>query len=167
MGEPAQISNPNQLTRRTVITVTAATVATVGMAGPAAAKDLISSRREPMERVLGIGGFFFRAKDPAKLSKWYSDNLGINLPPQSYDAVPWQTDAGVTIFSPMELGSDFFGDWRSQWSINFRVRDLDAMARQLREAGSVVDVDPQTYPNGRFAKVNDPEGNAIQLWQPA
>lgn len=120
-----------------------------------------------MERVLGIGGFFFRARDPAALSAWYAANLGINLPPQSYDATPWRTEAGVTIFTPFEVGTEFFGDWRIQWMINFRVRDLDAMVSQLRANGSTVEVDPQTYPNGRFAKLYDPEGNGIQLWQPA
>lgn len=119
-----------------------------------------------MEKVQGIGGFFFRAKDPAKLSAWYLKNLGIDPAPQSYDAVPWRTETGVTIFSPFELGTDYFGDWRLQWMINFRVRDLDAMVRQLQANGNVVEVDPESYPNGRFAKVHDPEGNAIQLWQP-
>lgn len=128
---------------------------------------LALAKETEMEKVLGIGGFFFRAKDPPTLAKWYSDNLGINLAPQSYDAEPWRTEAGVTIFSPFETGTDYFGDWRVQWMINFRVRSLDAMVEQLRRNGIQVDVDSEAYPNGRFAKLNDPDGNAIQLWQPA
>lgn len=120
-----------------------------------------------MEKVDGIGGFFFKAKDPKKLSEWYEANLGIALAPKSYDAQPWRTNAGVTIFSPFELASDYFGDWRVQWMMNFRVSNLDAMVEQLRKAGTTVDVDQQTYPNGRFAGFHDPEGNAIQLWQPS
>lgn len=119
-----------------------------------------------MEKVQGVGGFFFRAKDPVRLTAWYRENLGIDPAPQSYEAEPWRTEAGITIFSPFEVGNDYFGDWRLQWMINFRVRDLDAMVRQLQANGNAVEVDPEAYPNGRFAKVHDPEGNAIQLWQP-
>lgn len=119
-----------------------------------------------MERVLGIGGFFFRAHDPAALAAWYADNLGVTLAPQSYEATPWRTEAGVTIFSPFEQTTDYFGDPARQWMINFRVRDLAAMAAQLRRAGAEVDVDAEAYPNGRFARLRDPEGNPIQLWEP-
>ena len=55
---------------------------------------------------------------------------------------------------------------RLQWMINFRVRSLDKMAAQLRANGVAVEVDPEVYPNGRFAKLSDPEGNPIQLWEP-
>ncbi len=91
----------------------------------------------------------------------------MDLAPQSYEARPWRTEAGVTIFAPFELASDYFGDWRLQWMINFRVRDLDTMVRQLQANGITVKVDPQTYPNGRFVKLHDPDGNAIGLWQPS
>ncbi len=119
-----------------------------------------------MERVLGVGGFFFRARDPAALGKWYKDNLGVTLAPQSYDAAPWRTEAGITIFAPFERTTDYFGDATQEWMINFRVRSLAAMVEQLRRAGTEVDVDPEAYPNGRFARLRDPEGNPIQLWEP-
>ena len=60
----------------------------------------------------------------------------------------------------------YFGDLRFQWMINFRVRDLDKMVAQLRERGITVELDAEVYPNGRFGKLSDPEGNPIQLWQP-
>ena len=119
-----------------------------------------------MERVTGIGGFFFRAKEPDKLARWYEDHLGVNVVPRSYEATPWRQEAGTTIFAPFKQDSTYFGDMRQQWMINFRVRDLDKMAAQLRAAGIQVEIDPETYPNGRFAKTADPEGNPIQLWQP-
>ncbi len=63
--------------------------------------------------------------------------------------------------------SDYFGDTRKVWMVNFRVRDLDRMAAQLRAAGIAVKMDPESYPNGRFARLHDPEGNPTELWQPA
>ncbi len=120
-----------------------------------------------MERVLGIGGFFFRAKDPKALAKWYEDNLGILPVPSSAGMQSWRTEAGETAFAPFPKDTSYFGDPSQQWMINFRVPDLDKMAAQLRANGIAVDVDPEVYPAiGRFAKVLDPEGNPIQLWQP-
>ncbi len=121
-----------------------------------------------MECVQGVGGFFFRAKDPKALAQWYADNLGIPPVPTSYDGEAWHTQAGTTVFAPFPEKSDFFGSPASQqWSLNFRVRDLDKMAAQLRANGNTVEIDPETYPNGRFAQLRDPEGNPIQLWQPS
>ena len=77
-----------------------------------------------------------------------------------------RTEEGVTIFAPFKQDTSYFGDMRLQWMINFRIRDLDKMAAQLRANGVAVEIDPETYPNGRFAKIFDPEGNPIQLWQP-
>ncbi len=118
-----------------------------------------------MERVTGIGGFFFRAKDPARLRSWYAEQLGIDLTPTSYDERPWWQEAGPTIFEAFSHDGELF-DREKQWMINLRVRDLDAMAEQLRGAGTAVEVDSEVYPNGRFAQLADPEGNPIQLWEP-
>ena len=120
-----------------------------------------------MERVLGIGGVFFKARDAAGLSRWYEEHLGVLTTGESYDDPVWEQEAGETVFAP-------FGEehWESPhlgpsgWGINFRVGDLDAMVAQLRPAGLTVEVDPETYPNGRFAQLADPEGNPVQLWQP-
>jgi glyoxylase I family protein len=120
-----------------------------------------------MEKVTGIGGFFFRARDPEALARWYQENLGVAPVPSSYDEQAWQQDAGPTAFSPFPEATDYFGDLKRTWMINFRVRSLDAMAAQLRAAGIDVDIDPQHYPNGRFARLHDPEGNPIELWEPA
>jgi predicted enzyme related to lactoylglutathione lyase len=70
------------------------------------------------------------------------------------------------VIAPMPAGSPHISATGGTWSINFRVDSLDAMVEQLRSAGIAVDIDPESYPNGRFAALADPEGNAIQLWQP-
>jgi predicted enzyme related to lactoylglutathione lyase len=119
-----------------------------------------------MERVTGIGGIFFKASDPESLSRWYSDHLGITPPPSTYEDDPWLQAAGPTIFAAMGADSEVFGAPDRSWSINFRVGNLDAMVAQLETAGIAVTVHPDTYPNGRFAELRDPEGNGIQLWEP-
>jgi glyoxylase I family protein len=121
---------------------------------------------ESMHKVSGIGGFFFRAEDPEGLAKWYMENLGIDLVPSSYETKPWQQEAGPTAFAPFEKTSDYFGDAKKVWMLNFRVLDLDGMVAQLRGRGIDVKVDPETYPNGRFARAHDPERNPIELWEP-
>jgi glyoxylase I family protein len=119
-----------------------------------------------VERVTGIGGFFFRARQPESLARWYQDNLGIDLVPSDYNQQPWRQDSGPTAFAPFSHDTDYFGNATQQWMINFRVKNLEAIVKQLREAGIEVNVDPESYPNGRFARLHDPEGNPIQLWQP-
>jgi len=120
-----------------------------------------------MERVLGIGGLFFRARNPQALAQWYEDHLGIAQVPTDYDTPCWHQSAGDTVFAPFEAATDYFGDRSQQWMVNFRVRDLDAMAAQLRAAGIAVDMDETVHPNGRFARLSDPEGNPIELWEPS
>lgn len=120
-----------------------------------------------MERVTGIGGLFFKARDPDALGAWYSARLGVDTPPESYDVPSWQQQAGPTVFAAMSSDSAHFGDTGQAWAVNFRVADLEAMIRQLTEAGITVELDPVTYPNGRFASLHDPEGNPVQLWEPA
>jgi catechol 2,3-dioxygenase-like lactoylglutathione lyase family enzyme len=119
-----------------------------------------------MERVHGIGGLFFRSRDPHALERWYHQHLGIGLTPVDYGKPPWQQKAGPTVFQPFPLDTAYFGRPQQGWMVNFRVTDLDAMVRQLQSAGIAVEVDPQIYPNGRFARLLDPEGNPIELWQP-
>jgi predicted enzyme related to lactoylglutathione lyase len=119
-----------------------------------------------VERVTGIGGFFFRAEDPEALAKWYEERLGVDPVPQSYEQRPWRQQEGATAFAPFPQDSEMIGPPKHTWMLNFRVDDLDAMVAQLRDAGETVSVHPERYPNGRFAELRDPEGNGIQLWQP-
>ncbi len=116
--------------------------------------------------VTGIGGFFFRANDPSAMNLWYKENLGIDLVPSDYNQKPWAQEAGTTVFAAFPKDTEYFGDKKQGWMINFRVRNLDAMVAQLRFSGIDVTVDPENHPNGRFARLHDPEGNPIELWEP-
>jgi len=118
-----------------------------------------------MERVTGIGGLFFRAHDPTALAHWYEKHLGVTLTPTNDKDPVWEQEAGPTVFSPFPETSTYFGDAHKVWMVNFRVRDLDKMVAQLRAAGITVEIDPQSDPNGRFARLHDSEGNPIELWQ--
>ena len=104
---------------------------------------------------------------PAGLADWYQQHLGIDPVPQSYDVEPWTQSAGPTVFAPFPAETDYFGKPEQAWMMNFRVANLDAMVAQLRTSDITVDIDPEQYPNGRFARLHDPEGNPIELWEPA
>ena len=120
-----------------------------------------------MHKVLGFGGFFFRSNDPSKLATWYAEHLGIDPVPQDYDTPGWRQSGGTTVFAPFAADSDYFGDAAKNWMVNFRVSDLEAIVAQLRGAGIDVTVNDEAEPNGRFARLHDPEGNPIELWEPA
>jgi predicted enzyme related to lactoylglutathione lyase len=117
-----------------------------------------------MEHVLGIGGHFLRAKDPAALSAWYRDRLGLDADENGL----WRQEPGPTVFAAFDPDTDYFGSRAQQVMLNFRVRDLDAMLAQLRAQGADVAGEIQEMDGvGRFGWVTDPEGNRIELWQPA
>ncbi len=116
--------------------------------------------------VTGIGGFFFRAKDPPGLAEWYLTHLGVGAPEGVW---VWDQGAGPTVFTPFENDSDYFAADKS-YMLNLRVDDLAGLLDSLRAAGIEVttkeewDASPEI---GRFARIHDPEGNPIELWQPA
>ena len=123
-----------------------------------------------MEKVTGIGGFFFKAKDPAALKQWCHDHLGVQVTPSDYDTPAWRQQGGSTVFEAFSADTSYFGRAEQQWMINFRVRDLEVMVTQLRKAGIEVAFEGNEdgwFPNGSFALLKDPEGNPIQLWQPS
>jgi predicted enzyme related to lactoylglutathione lyase len=113
-----------------------------------------------VERVAGIGGYFLRAADPAALVAWY--RLDID------DTGVWHQGEGPTVFATFESGTDYFGSRSQKTMLNFRVRDLDAMLTQLRAKGANVADETQDMEEvGRFGWVTDPDGNRVELWQPA
>jgi predicted enzyme related to lactoylglutathione lyase len=117
-----------------------------------------------MERVLGIGGYFIRAADPVALGTWYRDCLGLDADENGL----WRQVAGPTVFATFESETDYFGARAQQAMINFRVGNLEAMLEQLRAKGADVAEETQDMEGvGRFGWVTDPEGNRIELWQPA
>jgi len=124
-----------------------------------------------MERVLGIGGVFFKAADKGALGAWYRDNLGVPLEEEWGGAVfGWKANDPVgdahTVWSPFPEDTSYFAPSTRDFMLNFRVADLEAMLRQLRAKGCAVDDKTEESEFGKFGWVMDPEGNRIELWQP-
>jgi len=126
-------------------------------------------------RVTGIGGVFFKARDPAALAAWYRDHLGVPVAPDGTHALfaaepDGSGDAAgtpaATVWSTFPADTGYFGTGPAQWMINYRVPDLDAMLAQLRAAGAWVADEVQDGEYGRFGWAADPDGNRFELWQP-
>ena len=124
-----------------------------------------------MERVMGIGGIFFKAADKAALAAWYRDNLGLALQEEwGIAVIPWKENDprgdAQTVWSPFPDDTDYFAPSTKGFMVNFRVRDLDAMLAQLRASGCDVDDKVEASEFGKFGWVMDPEGNRVELWEP-
>src|SRR5262245_55708878 len=122
-----------------------------------------------MEHVTGIGGIFFKVRDPARMTEWYGKCLGIlaeyghaELPPRTVNQ-PDETER--TVWSLFPADTDYFGPSGQSFMINYRVANLDRMLDQLRQAGVAIEK-MEDYDYGRFAWISDPEGNRIELWEP-
>jgi predicted enzyme related to lactoylglutathione lyase len=116
--------------------------------------------------VNGIGGLFFRAKDPEALTRWYHQTLGVGASNSGNDWL-WNQAAGPTVFAPFKADTDYFSADK-QWMLNLRVSGLDELLAKLRAAGIeiVTNAEWNTPETGRFARIHDPEGNPIELWEP-
>ena len=119
-----------------------------------------------MERVTGIGGVFFKAKDPKSLGAWYRDHLGIDVQTWGGAQFPWNDPEGVTAWTIMPETSKYFAPSTAPFMVNYRVADLEALLKVLREEGCAVDEKMDTSEFGKFGWVMDPEGNRIELWEP-
>ncbi len=122
--------------------------------------------------VLGIGGLFFRARDPDALNAWYKRHLNVGAGCSAdatgpVDAWTWGAQGGPTVFAPFKADSDYFAADK-QYMLNLRVSEIDALLASLSAAGVEVTTKPEwdDPATGRFARIHDPEGNAIELWQP-
>jgi predicted enzyme related to lactoylglutathione lyase len=119
-----------------------------------------------MERAVGVGGIFFRAKDPLALAEWYRKHLGIPVEAgQTFGPLKSLGPDEMTVWATFPVDTPYFGT-PSPFMVNYRVRDLDAMLAQLRAAGAKVDYKVEDYDYGRFGWATDPEGNRFELWQP-
>ncbi len=113
--------------------------------------------------VTGLGGFFFRANDPDALTAWYKEHFGLG----GHESL-WEQAAGPTVFAPFRADSDYFAADKA-FMLNFRVEDLGGMSAHLEAAGIDVQRKDEWDSDGsygHFARVHDPEGNAIELWEP-
>lgn len=117
------------------------------------------------ETVQGIGGVFFRARDPEALRAWYAKQLGIDM--EDYGTTFTAAEGDQTVWAPFAADTEYFGPTGQQSMVNFRVSDLDAMLDQLRTAGVSVDERVEEIEFGRFGWATDLEGNRFELWEPA
>lgn len=124
-----------------------------------------------MQRVTGIGGIFFKCRDPAALGEWYRVHLGIDVQAWGGAAFPWAgpenpQGVGTTIWSPFAETSGVFAPSESRFMINYRVHDLHALLAALRSEGCAVDDKVEESVYGKFGWVMDPEGHRVELWEP-
>jgi lactoylglutathione lyase len=128
------------------------------------------ARHQDVAVVTGIGGVFFRADDPERVSAWYEEHLGIPAGPSGTTFLWWEHDdpavEGRTVWAAFPRNTDYFGPGDQEFMINYRVRNLDRLLERLTSAG-VRQVDTlEEYVYGRFAWVLDVEGNRVELWEP-
>ena len=122
--------------------------------------------------VSGVGGIFFRAKDPDALNAWYREHLGVGAGCAAEDTGPpeewsWKVQGGPLVFAPFKADTDYFAADK-QYMLNLRVSDLDRLIDQLKAAGIevITKLEWEAPEIGKFARIHDPEGNAIELWEP-
>jgi len=124
-----------------------------------------------MKRVTGIGGIFFKSKDPKRLAEWYRTHLGLEVEDWGGVSFRWASPEnpagiGTTIWSPFDEKTTYFAPSQSAFMVNYRVADLHALLAQLRNEGCEVDPKVEESEYGKFGWVMDPEGNRIELWEP-
>ena len=119
-----------------------------------------------MARTTGIGGIFFKCRDPKALAAWYAKHLGIHSEDGGSLVFSGPDTAGMTVFAPFPASTRYFGDGSQTFMVNFRVDNLDELLKQLAAAGVRIDPKRDSQEYGHFAWIWDPEGNRIELWQP-
>ena len=123
-----------------------------------------------MKKVTGIGGIFFKTKDPKKISDWYGENLGLVINPYGsvfefrQGAAP--DKKGYTVWSPFKDDTDYFAPSEEPFMVNYRVADLKELIDDLREKGVKIVGEIEEFEYGKFAHIMDPEGRKIELWEP-
>jgi predicted enzyme related to lactoylglutathione lyase len=129
------------------------------------------AEKDTTPKVTGIGGIFFFSDDPAKTKEWYSKHLGMNTDqwgtmfesrnvdnPEQKEYLQW---------SPFKTGSDYFAPTKKEYMINYRVQNIEALVEQLRAQGVTIVDEIATYEYGKFIHIMDPDGNKLELWEPA
>ncbi|HYC29321.1 MAG TPA: VOC family protein [Chitinophagaceae bacterium] len=124
-----------------------------------------------MKRVTGIGGIFFKCQDPEKTREWYGRHLGIQS--EKWGAVFEWRDAedankkGSTAWNPFKAETKYFEPSGSSFMINYRVENLEWLVEELKKEGVTIVDEIQSYDYGKFVHIMDPDGNKIELWEPA
>lgn len=123
-----------------------------------------------MKRVTGIGGIFFKCKEPKKMREWYQTHLGLKT--NEYGSVfEWRqaidsTKKGFSQWSPFSEKTTYFEPSTKEFMINYRVENLESLVEELKKEGVTVTDSIETYDYGKFVHIMDPEGNKIELWEP-
>jgi predicted enzyme related to lactoylglutathione lyase len=129
-----------------------------------------SNSNTKMKKVTGIGGIFFKCKDPKKVKAWYMTHLGLNTD-QWGTNFEWRqgadtTKKGFTQWSPFSEASKHFEPSSKEFMINYRVENLEALVEELKKAGVVVTDNIEAFEYGKFVHIMDIEGNKVELWEP-
>ena len=124
-----------------------------------------------MKRATGIGGIFFKTKDPKAMKAWYNRHLGVPIPNPYSGLFEWREKdnpnrVGYTVWSPFDKDTDYFGEGEQTFMINYRVENLAELLEVLKQEGIKVVKEMEEHEYGKFAWIQDPEGNRIELWEP-
>ena len=132
--------------------------------------DPVPKEPSTFKRVTGIGGIFFKCKDPGKLRAWYQEHLGLNTNPYGSVFEWWQgadsSRKGFTQWSPFKESTSYFEPSTKEFMINYRVENMDLLVEALRKEGVTITDTVQSYDYGKFVHILDLEGNKIELWEP-
>ena len=157
--------------RNHLIVVAALLIATSFLSG-FALNTILAQQKETrtMKKVTGIGGIFFKCKDPNKMKEWYSTHLGL-ITNQYGTVFEWyqgadSTKKGFTNWSPFKETTKYFDPSTKDYMINYRVDDLEALVAELKSNGVTIVDTIETYDYGKFVHILDAEGNKLELWEP-
>lgn len=135
-----------------------------------AAKTITTkNNNKNMKKVTGIGGVFFKCKDPQKTTEWYQKHLGLDTNPYGatfewYESAD-STKKAQTQWTPFPETTNYFGNTTQDFMINYRVENLEALVEELRKEGVTIVDKIETYDYGKFVHILDGEGNKVQLWE--
>lgn len=133
-------------------------------------KTITTNNNLPMKKVTGIGGIFFKCKDPQKMNEWYKTHLGFDT--RNFGAIfEWReaadsTKKGATIWSTFPETTDYFEPSTKDFMINYRVENLETLVEELKKEGVTIVDTIENYDGGKFVHIMDIEGNKIELWEP-
>ena len=134
-------------------------------------KSIITNQKtNAMKKVTGIGGVFFKAKDPKKITEWYQKHLGLDTNPYGatfewYESAE-STKKAQTQWTPFDEKSKYFEPSTKDFMINYRVENLEALVEELKKEGVTIVDKMEVFDYGKFIHILDAEGNKIQLWEP-
>lgn len=153
-----------------VILILLVIVASFGLGFAVKTITIKQGAEAPLKRVTGIGGIFFKCKSPAKMREWYKTHLGLNT--NAYGSVfEWRqgadtTKKGFTQWSPFTETTKYFEPSTTNFMINYRVENLDALIKELKKEGVIITDTVEAVEYGKFVHIMDLEGNKVELWEP-